>query len=138
MNQEAIIESIKKDRNLYRAYITGKNLVKRSRELETVPPLLDHSIFLTRLLLMRCMDLKVEEVDALLSPAESPKIHITSDVNAAFIELRNDYDSSKQMANALGLSEGVVSMYISRKRKLTIDKMIDYLNRIKRKYIIDC
>lgn len=138
MNQEAIIESIKKDRNLYRAYTTGKNLVKRSRELETVPPLLDHSIFLTRLLLMRCMDLKVEEVDALLSPAESPKIHITSDVNAAFIELRNDYDSSKQMANALGLSEGVVSMYISRKRKLTIDKMIDYLNRIKRKYIIDC
>ena len=138
MNQEAIIESIKKDRNLYRAYITGKNLVKRSRELETVPPLLDHSIFLTRLLLMRCLDLKVEEVDALLSPAESPKIHITSDVNAAFIELRNDYDSSKQMANALGLSEGVVSMYISRKRKLTIDKMIDYLNRIKRKYIIDC
>lgn len=138
MNQEGIIESIKKDRNLYRAYTTGKNLVKRSRELETVPPLLDHSIFLTRLLLMRCLDLKVEEVDALLSPVESPRIHITSDVNAAFIELRNDYESSKQMANALGLSEGVVSMYISRKRKLTIDKMIDYLNRIKRKYIIDC
>ena len=138
MNQEGIIESIKKDRNLYRAYTTGKNLVKRSRELETVPPLLDHSIFLTRLLLMRCLDLKVEDVDALLCPAESPRIHITSDVNAAFIELRNDYDSSKQMANALGLSEGVVSMYISRKRKLTIDKMIDYLNRIKRKYSIDC
>ena len=138
MNQEAIIYSIKKDRNLYRAYTTGKNLVKRSRELEMVPALLDHSIFLTRLLLMRCLDLKVEEVDALLSPAECPRIHITSDVNAAFIELRNEYDSSKQMANALGLSEGVVSMYISRKRKLTIDKMIDYLNRIKRKYIIDC
>ena len=137
MLPDDINERLQKDRNVFSTYQTGKKLIKRARELETVPPLLDHSIFLTKLILMKTCNLKIEEVDELLCPSEPSRIRITEDVNAAFIELRNEFESSKQMALSLGISEGVVSMYVNRKRKLTMDKMIEYLKRVKRKYIIE-
>lgn len=137
MTNEEAYERVCKDKNVLRAYQVGKNLIQKARGLENPPPLLEHSIFLTKLLLMKSCKLTIEQVDDLLAPEDKNVIKIGEDVNEAFINLRKEYDNSKQMSVALGISEGTVSMYVNRKRNLTVDKMIEYLKRIKRKYTVE-
>ena len=140
MSKPEMIELIKADPNIFRTFLFARKLYKKRSAEGINSPLVDQTINVTLQLLMLYLHTNIETAEELLVTAidgVSGAIRILPDQRRAFLKLMSEYKTAKEFADAAGITESLISLMKSGKRRITTDRMIEICKRCGRKYILE-
>lgn len=134
-----LLEKLKHEKNIYRSYLYARNIHKKWMTGEYTNDLLNFANTVSIQLLMEYLNISIETAEELLimdiDNGRSP-LRI-SDPYKAFLELYSEFSNAKEMADKTGVTASTISLYKTRKRRMTVDKIVSLCKNCNRRYIVE-
>ena len=134
-----LLDKLKHEKNIYRSYLYARNVHKKWMTGEYTNDLLNFANTVSIQLLMEYLNISIETAEELLimdiDNGRAPLKII--DPYKAFLELYSEFPNAKEMADKTGVTASTISLYKTRKRRMTVDKIVSLCKNCNRRYIVE-